>query len=118
MKNEAEDKERLVYASLNAQNSLKKRMVRTPSWKYIFNDNSSRMGKLFRIERDGLEQNNLIDRHGLELNRLVGLIEAHISECTKTFKDRYSKGRKSTKEIPQKDNLKQLEILKALGYVN
>jgi arylsulfatase A-like enzyme len=113
MINQAEEKEEMVFASFK---NIK--MIRSPQWKYVFNDNSSRVDEFFNLRKDKFEQFNLIEENNSHFNHMQLLLKAHIKNCISLYNDKYSKNRKSRKSIPQEDLKKQIEVLKALGYVN
>lgn len=118
MKNQSESGKEIIFASLDTSRSVEKRMIRSSNWKYIYEYNSSGKDEYYDIDNDVLEQSNLVDTKSSDLDQLKLLIEVHITDSIRRFCDLYSKNRKSRKNIPQEYLQRQLEALRALGYVN
>jgi arylsulfatase A-like enzyme len=107
-----------VFASLDNRFKEKKRVVRTSDWKYMISDGDfSDEDEFYHVEKDRLEQKNLIDVETEDMRRLRSILADHIRKCMNLYQTYYSKNRKTQDEYPEEIRKKRMDVLRALGYI-
>jgi arylsulfatase A-like enzyme len=108
-----------VFASVEIGDSPKKRSIRTDFWKYIiFDMDYSESDEFYNLENDGSELRNLISEKKKVGRQLKGYLSDHIRDCLSLYNAKYSQRRKAEDDYPEEVRKKQIEILRALGYVH